>query len=917
MSPPKKQLEFVHEVQKVFKDSKFLLTDNNQRYRIVTLEFYSLLFITIINSSGLPLFFSFVLIRTFEKQRPRQAQRRVTKAARAPEANKIVIPSLSPARLNVQQHRARKPSFSVSKTDLLLETLREEQVSSSQKAAREFIEQTLEVKLLGSNLHESLKDGVVLCSLMNRLKPKSIPQISRKNLPFVKMENIHNFLNAARQFGLHNSDLFETVDLFEGKDMERVVATILALARIAAGKYTCRRSDISTEKHNTKEQRKFKENTDQPNKMENQLPSSRGAISNSDISRRARGDSRRLTQPPTDGDQVILDAVKKARRHSLADTKFRMERTLNERFISERTIAEAEWTLPQQNSVTNGQLERNSSAPELFSMDQNLTNEETNLQKKRPSLRKVVTMGQLFTKVNENDQDESEFIGEQIPPLPSSPSVEKSENDNGLKMPRRSSHIKTHVRYKSDRTAEISFNKNDRIMAFPEVRSRRESLVGTSLLTDIRDREKLVLMEDGQIMAQYQLGNCIGKGQFGAVYRALHLGTGQMVAVKRIKLDGRKDEEIQQLMQEVELLKSLSHPSVVKYEAYIMTEDYINIILEYAENGSLLNTLKSFGNFPEKLVASYVVKILEGLSYLHNKHVVHCDLKAANILTTKNGNVKLSDFGVSLNLKMMEKVNTDVAGTPNWMAPEVIELKGASTASDIWSLGCTIIELLTGKPPYADLMAMTTLFRIVEDECPPIPSTISSELDDFLRLCFRKNSAARPTANELFKHPWILNNWSLRELRPQDSLPFIRRITSENNIPDMSSLTNSATINPNNQLDESGIDMDPRISYYNPVLFAASPPISPVGSPITTPHLAFAPPQPQTKMYVATPLVPHRFVKNSFSKPVECRICHHTMKTKAVMCEECNMVCHSKCQGEAPFPCSLPNRKIMYTSLGL
>ena len=87
MSPPKKQLEFVHEVQKVFKDSKFLLTDNNQRYRIVTLEFYSLLFITIINSSGLPLFFSFVLIRTFEKQRPRQAQRRVTTAARAPEAN--------------------------------------------------------------------------------------------------------------------------------------------------------------------------------------------------------------------------------------------------------------------------------------------------------------------------------------------------------------------------------------------------------------------------------------------------------------------------------------------------------------------------------------------------------------------------------------------------------------------------------------------------------------------------------------------------------------------------------------------------------------------------------------------------------------------------------------------------------------
>ena len=102
-------------------------------------------------------------------------------------------------------------------------------------------------------------------------------------------------------------------------------------------------------------------------------------------------------------------------------------------------------------------------------------------------------------------------------------------------------------------------------------------------------------------------------------------------------------------------------------------------------------------------MANYVVKILEGLHYLHQNDVVHCDLKAANILTTKNGNVKLSDFGVSLNLRAMEREMKDVAGTPNWMAPEVIELKGASPKSDIWSLACTVIELLTGRPPYAEI----------------------------------------------------------------------------------------------------------------------------------------------------------------------------------------------------------------------
>lgn len=92
----------------------------------------------------------------------------------------------------------------------------------------------------------------------------------------------------------------------------------------------------------------------------------------------------------------------------------------------------------------------------------------------------------------------------------------------------------------------------------------------------------------------------------------------------------------------------------------------MSIVLEYAENGSLMSTLKAFGAFPEKLVASFCMKILKGLEYLHANHVVHCDLKAANILTTKTGDVKLTDFGVSLNLKLKTKDTDVVSGTPNW-----------------------------------------------------------------------------------------------------------------------------------------------------------------------------------------------------------------------------------------------------------
>ncbi|KDQ26670.1 hypothetical protein PLEOSDRAFT_30777, partial [Pleurotus ostreatus PC15] len=256
-------------------------------------------------------------------------------------------------------------------------------------------------------------------------------------------------------------------------------------------------------------------------------------------------------------------------------------------------------------------------------------------------------------------------------------------------------------------------------------------------------------------------GNCIGRGQFGSVYRALNLNTGQMVAVKRIRLEGLKENEVTQLMREVDLVKSLSHPSIVKYEGMARDEDTLSIVLEYAESGSLVQTLKAFGKLNESLVAGYVVKILEGLDYLHQSGVVHCDLKAANILTTKTGNVKLADFGVSLNMRAMEREMTDVAGTPNWMAPEVIELKGASPKSDIWSLGCTVIELLTGRPPYAEMEnSMSVMFRIVEDAMPPLPEGCSPICEDFLKLCFNKDPEKRPGAEMLCEHPWLQQNYA-------------------------------------------------------------------------------------------------------------------------------------------------------------
>jgi len=189
-------------------------------------------------------------------------------------------------------------------------------------------------------------------------------------------------------------------------------------------------------------------------------------------------------------------------------------------------------------------------------------------------------------------------------------------------------------------------------------------------------------------------------------------------------------------------------------------------VLEFVENGSLLSILKKFGKFPETLVAAYIWQVLEGLVYLHQQGVIHRDIKAANILITKEGTVKLADFGVALVSHTKQRggdnsnddfASTEVMGSPYWMAPEVITFSSPVTdRADIWSLGATIIELMTGKPPYFDMPQMSAMFHIAEsEEAPPYPENISEDLVDFLNKCFERDPTKRPSAQELLHHKWV------------------------------------------------------------------------------------------------------------------------------------------------------------------
>ncbi|KAG0793054.1 hypothetical protein G6F16_003887 [Rhizopus arrhizus] len=393
--------------------------------------------------------------------------------------------------------------------------------------------------------------------------------------------------------------------------------------------------------------------------------------------------------------------------------------------------------------------------------------------------------------------------------------------------------------------------------------TRRKS--SSSVIYPVSNVNHLELVdEDRNLLAKYKLGNVIGKGHFGTVYRALDLLSGRTVAIKQIDLKASREQDIEDMMEEASLLSSLTHPNIVKYEGFIQTEKHMHIVLEYVENGSLLNTLKSFGqSLPEHLVASYCQRILKGLVYLHKQHVVHCDLKAANILTTKAGDVKLSDFGVSLNLKLKKDENI-VSGTPFWMSPEVIELKGASIKSDIWSLGCTIIELCTGKPPYSDCIAMTAMFKIVEEQCPPIPKHLSTELKNFLKLCFKKNPQDRPSAQELLRHPWVLQH-----KRPLD----------------ISSTTSSPSILMNKAVASEGKKQPRRTSDNNNCITTRQ------SMPVVS------------NSYVKQSRHKHSLIDCSFPKGGgTCKVCDVPIKRNALVCRDfCGYIRHKQCTKEA-FP---------------
>ncbi|XP_078444321.1 mitogen-activated protein kinase kinase kinase 1-like isoform X2 [Wolffia australiana] len=231
-------------------------------------------------------------------------------------------------------------------------------------------------------------------------------------------------------------------------------------------------------------------------------------------------------------------------------------------------------------------------------------------------------------------------------------------------------------------------------------------------------------------------GKLLGQGSFGAVYQAFS-EDGSFFAIKEVSLVNEGPnvlECIQQLEKEVELLSQLEHENIVKYLGTEKEESTLYIFLEYVPLGSLASLYQNF-KLQDSHVSAYTRQILNGLKYLHDRNIVHRDIKCANILLAVDGSIKLADFGLA------KQVANPVAsyGTP----------------ADIWSLGCTVLEMLTQKHPFPDLDWVQAVYHIGSGRAPAIPKSLSKKARDFIGQCTQVNPRDRPSAACLLEHPFI------------------------------------------------------------------------------------------------------------------------------------------------------------------
>lgn len=358
------------------------------------------------------------------------------------------------------------------------------------------------------------------------------------------------------------------------------------------------------------------------------------------------------------------------------------------------------------------------------------------------------------------------------PPVPTTnPFSETSDNANDQVISSSGmSRLKTPKRAKTIRT--IAHEASEKRKKSIKIKRQNTKMWGTKVI-EITDKQAVSINKAKNSKGEYKefawiKGEMIGKGSFGAVYLSLNVTTGEMMAVKQVEVPkySAQDENVMNMVEALEsemaTLKDLDHPNIVQYLGFEIKENIYSLFIEYVAGGSVGSLIRMYGRFDEPLIQYLTFQVLEGLSYLHSKGILHRDMKADNVLLDQDGVCKISDFGISKKSKDIYS-NSDMTmrGTVFWMAPEMVDTKqGYSAKVDIWALGCVVLEMFAGKRPWSNLEVVAAMFKIGKAKsAPPIPDDtlplISDNGRQLLDACFKIDPEERPTADQLLTHPFL------------------------------------------------------------------------------------------------------------------------------------------------------------------
>eukprot|EP00475_Leptophrys_vorax_P044898 TRINITY_DN9159_c0_g1_i2.p1 TRINITY_DN9159_c0_g1~~TRINITY_DN9159_c0_g1_i2.p1 ORF type:complete len:540 (+),score=74.19 TRINITY_DN9159_c0_g1_i2:329-1948(+) len=310
----------------------------------------------------------------------------------------------------------------------------------------------------------------------------------------------------------------------------------------------------------------------------------------------------------------------------------------------------------------------------------------------------------------------------------------------------------------------------------------------------------------------FKLVEKLGEGSFGVVYRAIHNEAKMEVAVKFVKFSSSDADAAKSLRKEIAILRACSNENIVEYMGCWGPDQKkrLWIITEFCHLGSITDCLGvAKVSLTEAQIACIIASLLRGLVYLHNRKIVHRDIKARNILLTKEGVVKLADFGLAKDLEANASQSTNVVGSPLHMAPEVIRGGGPNYKSDIWSTGITAIELAEGKPPHWEKNAYQVMAIIPNADAPKLQSDQwSKEFQDFIAQCCIKDPNARPSGVSLLKHPFVNNVVSNEALNSLVEAYYANKVDKEDKekqtptIPEYQDNSEAKIVKPGEEGDE-------------------------------------------------------------------------------------------------------------------